>query len=313
MANFEVPENPEFTEGIRKLETTDPGHANIFNAVFDPIINNVLHVKKMITDHMMAKNPHGIKPADLGLENVENKPMGELSTEFTVAKTRANIQSKQDMKTILGMLAKWYTDLKSVAWTGKYTDLTDKPTIPSGAAASCAVANNDTTTEPGSVADARIVRQHGLEIDELNRDLATLNDSGAIKGMDAREDGVYITYVPAAGADAVTKKLGSFNSPTLVYSNGGNFSWTADKAGRYILVTMNTIETNGASVSLSGGYTNYTKIFDYYGAARHETIDVSTYILVALMDFDKGNTLSIGRNTFNASISRTAIIFLCDK
>lgn len=36
----------------------------------------------------------------------------------------------------------------------------------------------------------------------------TLNDSGAIKGMDAREDGVYITYVPTSGADAVTKKLG---------------------------------------------------------------------------------------------------------
>ena len=98
MANFEVPENPEFTEDIRKLETTDPGHANIFNAVFEPIINNVLHVKKMITDHMMAKNPHGIKPADLGLENVENKPMGELSTEFTVAGTRSNIQSGQAMK-----------------------------------------------------------------------------------------------------------------------------------------------------------------------------------------------------------------------
>lgn len=208
MANFEVPENPEFTEGIRKLETTDRGHANVFNMVFEPIINNVLYVKKMLTEHMMAKNPHGIKPADLGLENVENKPMGELSTEFTVAKTRANIQSKQDMKTILGMLAKWYTDLKSVAWTGKYTDLTDKPTIPSGAAASCAVANNDTTTEPGSVADARIVRQHGLEIDELNRDLAALNDSGAITGLEVREgDGVYITYQD--GADAVSKKLGS--------------------------------------------------------------------------------------------------------
>lgn len=172
MANFEVPENPEFTEDIRKLETTDPGHANIFNAVFEPIINNVLHVKKMITDHMMAKNPHGIKPADLGLENVENKPMGELSTEFTVAGTRSNIQSGQAMKTILGMLSRWYTDLKTVAWSGKYNDLTDKPTIPNGAAASCAVANNDTTTAAGSVADARIVRQHGLEIDEINSDLA---------------------------------------------------------------------------------------------------------------------------------------------
>ena len=208
MANFEVPENPEFTEDIRKLETTDPGHANIFNAVFEPIINNVLHVKKMITDHMMAKNPHGIKPADLGLENVENKPMGELSTEFTVAGTRSNIQSGQAMKTILGMLSRWYTDLKTVAWSGKYNDLTDKPTIPNGAAASCAVANNDTTTAAGSVADARIVRQHGLEIDEINRNLAALNDSGAITGLEVREgDGVYITYQD--GADAVSKKLGS--------------------------------------------------------------------------------------------------------
>jgi hypothetical protein len=39
--------------------------------------------------------------------------------------------------------------------------------------------------------------------------LTALNDSGAIKSMDAREDGVYITYVPTVGADTVTKKLGS--------------------------------------------------------------------------------------------------------
>lgn len=34
-----------------------------------------------------------------------------------------------------------------------------------------------------------------------------MNDNGAITGMDAREDGVYITYVPADGADPVSKKL----------------------------------------------------------------------------------------------------------
>ena len=71
------------------------------------------------------------------------------------------------------------------------------------------VANNDTTTEPGFVADARVVKTHGDEIDALNRGLHALNDSGAIKGLDAREDGVYITYVPSSGADSVTKKLGS--------------------------------------------------------------------------------------------------------
>ena len=43
----------------------------------------------------------------------------------------------------------------------------------------------------------------------LSRDLNAMNDNGAITGMDAREDGVYITYVPADGADPVSKKLGS--------------------------------------------------------------------------------------------------------
>ena len=47
------------------------------------------------------------------------------------------------------------------------------------------------------------------KVTQQNSDLGALNDGGNIKGMDAREDGVYITYVPTAGADAVTKKLGN--------------------------------------------------------------------------------------------------------
>ena len=49
----------------------------------------------------------------------------------------------------------------------------------------------------------------------LSRDLNAINDNGAIKGLDAREDGVYITYSPAGGADTVTKKLGSFQRKLL--------------------------------------------------------------------------------------------------
>ena len=55
--------------------------------------------------------------------------------------------------------------------------------------------------------------------------MASMTDSGAITGMDAREDGVYITYIPSTGADAVTKKLGepdiqSKNFSTSPPSNG---------------------------------------------------------------------------------------------
>lgn len=97
------------------------------------------------------------------------------------------------------------TDEEKKKWNGK----ADPEDIPSGSAASYSVANNDTTTQAGFVADARIVKQHGDEIDQLSSEMAAITDSGAITGMDAREDGVYITYIPSTGADAVTKKLGS--------------------------------------------------------------------------------------------------------
>ena len=33
MGNYELPENPEYIEEIRKFETTDPAHADLFNGV----------------------------------------------------------------------------------------------------------------------------------------------------------------------------------------------------------------------------------------------------------------------------------------
>lgn len=50
--------------------------------------------------------------------------------------------------------------------------------------------------------------------DGINQNLNALNDSGAIKGMDAREDGVYITY--STGADTVTKKLGNLGNTSYI-------------------------------------------------------------------------------------------------
>lgn len=59
------------------------------------------------------------------------------------------------------------TDEEKKTWNGK----ADPEDIPSGSAASYSVANNDTTTQAGFVADARIVKQHGDEIDQLSQDL----------------------------------------------------------------------------------------------------------------------------------------------
>ena len=57
-----------------------------------------------------------------------NPSAEEQSLTFTEASSRANISSGEKIGTILGKLKRWFSDLKSVAWTGSYDDLADTPT-----------------------------------------------------------------------------------------------------------------------------------------------------------------------------------------
>lgn len=49
---------------------------------------------------------------------------------FTQASTRENIASTEKHSTLFGKIAKWFADLKTVAFSGSYNDLSNKPTIP---------------------------------------------------------------------------------------------------------------------------------------------------------------------------------------
>lgn len=55
----------------------------------------------------------------------------EYTAVFTQASTRANIESGEKLKALFGKIQKWFADMKTVAFTGAYSDLTGTPTIPS--------------------------------------------------------------------------------------------------------------------------------------------------------------------------------------
>lgn len=151
--------------------------------------------------------------------------------EFAEASARENIVPGETHKIIWGKIRKWFSDMKAVCFSGSYTDLSNKPTIPSGAAANYAVANNDTTTAAGYVADARIVRAHGMEIDQINSDLA------------AKLNGCVITYENGSfygTYGTVKKKLGDPDY-TKLYSAGQNAS-------------------NPVTLSVPSGYSTYMLI-----------------------------------------------------
>lgn len=49
---------------------------------------------------------------------------------FTAASARENVKTGEKLSVIVGKIAKWFADLKTVAFTGNYNDLANKPTIP---------------------------------------------------------------------------------------------------------------------------------------------------------------------------------------
>lgn len=161
--------------------------------------------------NLLTQIKHKTQKGEEVIMDIGAKASNVLPENFVEQKERSNLTYKDKLPVIFGKLSKWYADLRPVAWSGSYSDLTNKPTIPEGAAANYQVANNDTTEAEGFVADARIVRTHGLEIDGLSRDLG---------GCSLEQDGVDFYIV---GADAVRKKLGETPEYSVLDCGGVDF------------------------------------------------------------------------------------------
>lgn len=130
--------------------------------------------------------------------DITDKEIGNIKNpEIKEASARENIENRDNYFTILGKIKRFFSDLKNVAFTGKYQDLEGKPEIPAaiavkgnaetnyrtgnvnltpdniGALAKTAVVSNNTTTEAGYALDAR---QANPNVDgSLAKQISTLN------------------------------------------------------------------------------------------------------------------------------------------
>ncbi len=149
--------------------------------------------------------------------------------EFEMAGERENLVSGERQDTLFGKIARWFADLKAIAFSGSYRDLSDKPAL--GSAAAKDVVNNDTTSSEGYVADARVVKVHGDEIDSLNTALAGHKTSGDHDGRyytEAEVNSLINTRIPAtASCNRNWNWSGQAGQPTWLW--GGN-----DAANMYV-------------------------------------------------------------------------------
>ena len=130
---------------------------------------------KTAYDHSQTTgNPHGTTKGDVGLGNVPNVSTNDQTPTFTEATTRNNIASGEKLSVIFGKIQKFFNDLKTVAFSGSFTDLSNKPQVNG-----VELSGNKTTGDLGINAD-NVMMSDGVTSVEDSLDTLT-DQSGSYK------------------------------------------------------------------------------------------------------------------------------------
>lgn len=238
-----------------------------------------------------------LKKIDEQMKTRENATDALQEPEFTVAAKRENIASKEKMPKILGKIAKFFADLKTVAFSGKYNDLDGKP----------AIVNNNTTTEPGSALDARQANPNiegtmAASIAQINSNLNSkfqiINPDGITKNFYYEKSignagGWFrffkITYFSETGAQGAS--YNHFNVAISQAFNNGlggncNFDIIEEYADNpYIIQRYNTLRQIKKFRIVRSGNIIY---FDFYANG----IDNTTIVLINIPFYKKASNIS---------------------
>lgn len=198
-----------------------------------------------LTPNFRLRKPDGTDPVDVKdlndnmdvLDTEVAKKMdktGDASNavaKFSQAGSRTNLTSGEKLSLSLGKAMKWFADLKTVAFSGNYADLTGRPTIPAGGIADASKVIDDiddiaANTQAGYMAGA-------LALKKVNQNLGGLN----FKEEAGKK------YV--RGADAVWVPLGNKN---LVLMDGNDsYAYVGNSNGYYANFVLSNFDFSGFS------------------------------------------------------------------
>ena len=174
--------------------------ANKQHAQFSDENGNIYYLENQTEDVL---DPSGKPLSDGG-------DLSEASVTFTADSTRTLPKSGSRFKAFCGSVLKFLSDLKTVSFSGSYNDLSNKPSIPSGAAASQAVANNCTTTAAGSVLDARQGKVLMDKANQLNSDMRVKTVQKVHGGATSGNVAINISFSTDNGCVTLLVSAGQF-------------------------------------------------------------------------------------------------------
>lgn len=193
---------------FKLFERTDPVDMETVNENFESV--------EKIFDGLTAEDVGAVATKGNTADN---------TVAFTTASERTKISSGETHATLFGKIARWIADLKTVAFSGNYNDLSNKPTIPT-------VANNNTTTEAGYALDARQANPNvegslGAQISALNSGLMNLIDFASDKTSNTTR---YCARFPG-GLQICFGIFSNLQTACNKTSGSGYYGWNSDENG----------------------------------------------------------------------------------
>lgn len=231
---------PEDFDTLKEMSDWISSHESSASSMNTQIQDN----KKAIDNHVSNGDIHVTPENKTNWNKVSEKmdktgDASNVTTVFTTATTRSNLTTKEKLSISFGKISKWFSDLKTVAFSGSYNDLSNKPTsLPASDVSSWAKATTKPTytkTEVGlgnvdNTADKDKSVKHATSADNAT----TVNGHTVNSNVPANAKYTDTTY----GA-ATTSKLG------LVKPDGTTI--TADKDGT--LHGADTIQVDGITIT----------------------------------------------------------------
>lgn len=137
----------DFKEGVGNVI---PAGANIYktsDGKWDVLAGTLVTGIKGAKEKSYRRGNVDLTAANIGAVAIDGDT-AENTTAFSAASTRENLKSGEKHNILFGKIVKWFADLKTVAFSGSYNDLSNKPTIPAAVAVK---GNAETAYRTGNV------------------------------------------------------------------------------------------------------------------------------------------------------------------
>lgn len=241
----------EFKEGSGNII---PSGSNIYktsDGKWDVLAGTPVTGVKGAKETVYRRGNVSLSASDVGAV-AEDGDASDTTVAFSAASERVNITTGEKVSALFSKIAKWLSDLKAVAFSGSYDDLSNKPTIPANTWRP--VQDNLTSTSSTDCLSARM----GKYLSE--------NKANAVHYHDAR----YYTKAETDARMAKAARYVGLYEQEITLAAGGEFYQAIPSEyqnGGYIYI----INCSGNSLNFTGNMEGYNMAVKNRGAATLAT------------------------------------------